>query len=60
LALLNLERKSILDIFDYTSAMILHSSMTLFYAVSEDDLFQKVLDKYYNGQPDEKTLAMLK
>ena len=33
--------------------------MTLFYEVSEDDLFRKVLDRYYSGLADERTLAIL-
>ena len=57
--LLTLEGKSAVEIFGRTDAKKLRSSMTLFYAVSEDDLFKKVLDKYYDGKPDERTLAML-
>jgi uncharacterized protein (DUF1810 family) len=57
--LLTLEGKSAVDIFGRTDAMKLRSSMTLFYAVSEDDLFKKVLDKYYDGKPDGRTLAIL-
>ena len=30
--------------------------MTLFDAVSPDDVFQEVLDKFYNGDYDKKTL----
>ena len=58
--LLTLEGKSAVEIFGRTDAMKLRSSMTLFYAVSEDDLFKKILDKYYDGKPDGRTLAMLK
>ena len=59
--LLTLEGKSAVEIFGRTDAMKLRSCMTLFNAVDNgDELFQKVLDKYYNGQPDERTLAMLK
>lgn len=57
--LLTLEGKSAVEIFGRTDAMKLCSSMTLFYAVSEDDLFKKVLDKYYDGKPDGRTLALL-
>lgn len=57
--LLTLEGKSAVEIFGRTDAMKLRSSMTLFYAMSEDDLFQKVLDKYYDGKPDGRTLAIL-
>ena len=58
--LLTFEGKSAVEIFGYTDAMKLRSSMTLFNAVAEDDLFQKVLDKYYDGKLDGRTLAMLK
>lgn len=59
--LLTLEGKSALEIFGWTDAMKLRSCMTLFNAVANgDDLFQKVLDKYYNGKADDVTLAMLK
>ena len=37
------------------------SCMTLFREASpETDIFQKVLDKFYNGKPDRRTLGMLK
>lgn len=58
--LITLEGKSAVEIFGRTDAMKLRSSMTLFYAVSEDELFKKVLDKYYDGKLDGRTLAMLK
>ena len=59
--LLTLEGKSAVEIFGRTDAMKLRSCMTLFNAVANgDELFQNVLDKYYNGQADERTLAMLK
>ena len=38
----------------------LRSSMTLFALVPDaDPVFQRVLDKFYNGLPDPKTLALL-
>lgn len=58
--MLTLEGKSAVEIFGRTYAMKLRSSMTLFNAVAEEDLFQKVLDKYYSGKADDVTLAMLK
>ena len=58
--LLTLEGKSAVEIFGHTDAMKLRSSMTLFNAVANgENLFQKVLDKYYDGKPDGRTLAML-
>ena len=59
--LLTLEGKSAVDIFGHTDAMKLRSSMTLFNAVANgEDIFQKVLNKYYGGKSDDITLAMLK
>lgn len=58
--LLILERKSAVEIFGHTDAMKLRSSMTLFNAVANgEDIFQKVLNKYYDGKADGRTLAML-
>jgi len=38
----------------------LKSSMTLFAAISpSDSVFQEVIDRYYGGDLDEKTLAFL-
>ena len=59
--LLTLEHKSAVEIFGRTDAMKLRSSMTLFNAVANgEDIFQKVLNKYYGGKSDDITLAMLK
>lgn len=38
----------------------LRSSMTLFYEASRDIIFKRVLDKYYEGEPDPLTLVILK
>lgn len=47
-------------VFGYPDAFKLRSCMTLFkYAVPEQDLFQKVLDKFCRGNEDEKTLKIL-
>lgn len=38
----------------------LHSSMTLFMVIAEDgSLFKAVLDHFYGGEPDGRTLSML-
>ena len=55
-ALLQLEDKSTLEIFGSTDSMKLKSSMTLFDIVAPHDIFEKVLDKYYNGKRCELTL----
>ena len=44
------------DILGGVDALKVRSCMTLFDAVSPDDIFQEVLDAFYNGSPDEYTL----
>lgn len=39
--------------------MKVRSCMTLFNEVADDDLFRKVLDRYFCGLADEKTLAAI-
>lgn len=52
--------KSALDIFGPTDAMKLKSSMTLFYIVSgKEEVFRKVLAKYFDEKLDQKTLDLL-
>lgn len=58
-ALLKLEGKSAREIFGYTDATKLRSSMTLFYLVSENDIFLEVLMKYFDGSIDQKTKNLL-
>lgn len=60
-ALLRHHDKNITDIMGCPDDLKLRSSMTLFAAVSPpDSVFQTVLDRFYAGNPDEKTLAFLK
>ncbi|WP_275788129.1 DUF1810 domain-containing protein [Pararhizobium gei] len=48
------------EIFGSPDDMKLRSSMTLFREVAEDSRpFQTVIDDYFAGQPDDKTLAAL-
>lgn len=42
-----------------SDAVKLQSSMTLFYIASGSDIFKKVLDKFFKGQPDARTIEML-
>jgi uncharacterized protein (DUF1810 family) len=47
------------DILGPVDAMKLRSSMTLFEAASDDPLFSQLLDSFYSGARDERTLALL-
>ena len=54
------EGRSAFEIFDEPDDMKFRSSMTLFAQVSNhDDLFQRALDKYFDGKPDRLTLDRL-
>ena len=60
-ALLNLEGLKAHAIFGSPDDLKLKSCMTLFAAIQEKNTcFQEVLDKYYAGKPDDKTLKLLK
>ena len=56
---LNLQSDSILKVFGKVDSMKLQSSMTIFDLASPDDIFTKVLDKWYGGQRDSLTLKLL-
>ena len=59
-ALLNLDSSDPLDVMGYPDDLKLFSSMTLFNEADPTiDVFSKVLDKYYDGDRDEKTLNIL-
>ena len=60
-ALLNLETNNPHNIFGSPDDMKLHSSMTLFSSLSDPNpVFQKVLDKFFDGKKDVKTLHLIK
>jgi uncharacterized protein (DUF1810 family) len=58
-AFLALKGESAEGVFGHLDAMKVCSCMTLFNEVSDDDLFQRVLDRYYSGVADDRTLEML-
>ena len=58
--LLKLDTDDAYAVFGWPDDLKLRSSMTLFSCAAVDEpLFQQVLDKYYGGEPDEKTLSLL-
>ena len=57
---LGIEGRTAFEIFGSPDDMKLKSSMTLFSAISEpESVFSLVLDKFYQGQPDPRTLTLL-
>ena len=59
-AALEVESNDPLEVFEYPDNLKLRSSMTLFEAAAPDnELFGKVLDKYFNGDRDTLTLNIL-
>jgi uncharacterized protein (DUF1810 family) len=59
--LMQLENKNAVEIFGYPDVMKLCSCMTLFAEVSgENSVFQRVLDAYYHGRKDDRTLKIMK
>lgn len=58
--LLDIETDDPMIVFGYPDAFKLRSCMTLFkYAAPDNDLFQKVLDKFCQGIEDDKTVKIL-
>ena len=57
--LLNLRENDAKKVMGYPDDLKLKSSMTLFYVVSGRAVFKQVLDKYYFGELDEKTVSLL-
>lgn len=57
---LSIQGRSVAAIFGSPDNLKLHSSMTLFAAISDaDSAFAQVLDKYFAGKRDDKTLSLL-
>ena len=59
-AILNLPTNDAHEVFGGIDSLKLRSSMTLFDLVSPNDVFARVLDKYFNGQRDNRTLTIIK
>lgn len=58
--ILALEGKTVSEIFGYPDDRKLKSSMTLFSEVATNSVFIRVLDKYFQGERDDRTLQLLK
>ncbi|WP_029199592.1 DUF1810 domain-containing protein [Oribacterium sp. NK2B42] len=59
-ALLQLESNDAGEVMGYPDYLKLRSSMTLFHEVApETEVFQKVLDKFFEGKPDQRTIELL-
>ena len=57
---LKVEGRSAHDVFGDPDDMKFRSSMTLFDAVSSNDIFAAALDKYFAGERDARTLSILR
>lgn len=58
-ALLALDGSDATAVMGYPDDLKLRSSLTLFAQVSEDPVFNAVIDKFYGGRPDTRTLHIL-
>jgi len=58
-ALLILKSNNADEIFGFPDNLKLKSCMTLFKHVSDEPVFQAVLDKFFDGDEDEKTVEIL-
>lgn len=58
-ALLLLDSNDPTEVMGYPDDLKLRSCMTLFYEVTHDPLFKKVLDKFFDGEEDKMTINFL-
>lgn len=58
-ALLNLRENDARKVMGYPDDLKLKSSMTLFYVISDKEVFRAVLDKFFDGESDKKTLDII-
>jgi uncharacterized protein (DUF1810 family) len=55
----DIQGRSAREIFGSPDDMKLRSCATLFARVSGDDVFDRILEKYFNGKADEETVRLL-
>lgn len=60
MTILNLPTEDAIEVFGDIDSHKLRSSMTLFDIVSPKDEFARVLNKYFNGHKDSRTITMIK
>lgn len=58
-ALLECKSDDALEIMGYPDNFKLQASMTLFYIATEDELFKKALDKFFDGKQHPQTVGCL-
>ena len=58
-ALLSHKDKSVQSILVGIDAIKVRSCMTLFDAISPNDIFKQVIDTFYNGKLDSRTLSII-
>lgn len=58
-AILNLATDDAIKVFGDIDSCKLKSSMTLFDLISPKDIFARVLDKYFDGQRDNRTVNLI-
>lgn len=58
-AAVGVDGKSAFDIFGTPDDLKLRSCVTLFAAVAPGGVFNQVLDKFFAGEPDHRTLKLL-
>lgn len=54
--LLKLDTNNPVEIFGYIDSLKLNSCMTLFDYISDNEIFSKVINKYFNGDKDLSTI----
>lgn len=59
-ALLHVEGKTAREILGGIDAMKVRSSMTLFLEVTGEDIFRRVLDRFFDGMECGRTISMLR
>lgn len=58
--LLKLDNCNPIIVFGYIDSLKLHSSLTLFYLVTNNETIYKVLQKFFNGELDKITFNIIK